>query len=88
MATSKNIPANPAPPATSRRAAAMGIVDPDLDYTLERLAATVGMTPRTLREEYINTGKLMAMPMGRSYMIPGYCWRHCIMENLERCDEN
>jgi hypothetical protein len=74
-------------PGASRKTSALGIVDPDLDYTLERLAAVLGITPRTLREQYINSGKLMAMPMGKSYVVPGYCWRHCVMASLELCDE-
>jgi hypothetical protein len=68
---------------TGKKTAALGIIDPDLLYTLERAAITIGITPRMLREEYVNTGQLMAMPMGRSYLIPGYAIHQLVMSNLE-----
>lgn len=89
MTKSRNF-ANPPqaanPPAASKKQAALGKIDSDTTYTLERLAVDLGVTPRTLREEYINTGELMAMRFGRSYLIPGYVFQQLVIANLERCE--
>lgn len=67
----------------TQKQAASGIIDPSLLYTLERLAVTLGVTPRYVREEWINTGKLDAMPMGRTYVIPGEIVATFVLRNLD-----
>lgn len=56
----------------SAKPAPLGVVDPDLVYTLERVAVTLGVTPRYIREQWINTKKIEPMPFGRGYLIPGH----------------
>lgn len=73
-------------PSTSKKTASLGIIDPDLVYTLERAAIVLGIPPRNLRENYVNTGDLMAMPFGRSYLIPGYAIHQLVMSRLEQCE--
>jgi hypothetical protein len=56
---------------TTKKAEAPGIIEPGNVYTLERAAAILGCPPRTLREDFVNAGRLAAMPFGRGYLLTG-----------------
>lgn len=67
----------------STKPAALGIIDPDLVYTLERVAITLGTTPRFVREQWINTDEIDAMPFGRTYLIPGHVVINLVQRKLQ-----
>lgn len=67
----------------ANKTSATGEIDPNIIYTLERLAVTLGQTPRYIRENWINNGKLDAMPLGRTYLIPGEVVANFVLRELD-----
>ena len=48
------------------------VVETDLPYTVEGLARALGVTPRWIRENWIETGLLEVASFGRLEMLVGY----------------